>query len=539
MLPKQQLRYAVSVALALAGLASCVPGRAAASLEQDPIKVLRQQAEQLERLAAWDKACDFYEEILRLDRNQPQVRARYRHCLRRFYQVRRYRDPSYRREVLSLKYPQALDLYGLVMRSLLSSSLDRHEVGPGDVYRKGLEELRWALGDPTFCQEYLPGVPPETIRTFRAQLLRNWGLSGQLTRQQVKERVRDVAMAALQTLNLPATTTVMEFTCGGCYAFDEYTVYLTPTQLRELCDSIKGRYVGVGLRLGVQDNRLIIADVLANSPAAENGVMPGDQIVSIDKKAGAALNPEMAMDLLEGETGTMIELVIDSPSMGPRTLMLTRRPLFVPSVISDMKPGGVGYIQVACFQETTVQEIDTALLHLVKADMKSLILDLRGNGGGLVEAAIETARRFLPSGVIVSTQHQDPRQNMVYQARNPAALTLPLVVLVDGDTASAAEVLAGALKDNRRARVVGQATFGKGCSQGLLKLPAGPGGVPTGAIRVTVARLFSPSGVPYTGRGVVPHLVTPRRLMPDSLDDTDNQLAVARVEAVRLVDVPR
>src|SRR5207302_1152257 len=146
--------------------------------------------------------------------------------------------------------------------------------------------------------------------------------------------------------------------------------------------------------------------------------------------------------------------------------------------------------------------------------------DLRGNAGGLVEVAIETARRFLPSGVIVSTQNHDPRHNTVYQASNPGALALPLVVLVDGDTASAAEVLAGALKDNKRARLVGQATYGKGCSQGLLKLPAASGGVPTGAVRITVARLFSPSGAPYTGRGVVPHVVAPRRLMRDSLDET-------------------
>jgi carboxyl-terminal processing protease len=297
----------------------------------------------------------------------------------------------------------------------------------------------------------------------------------------------------------------------------------------------------VGIRLAFQEGRLIIADILPESPAAE--VIPplarDDHILSIDKKGTGTLTPEAAMDLLEGEEGSVVELVVFSPVTGSRMLVLQRRPLSVPSVAYQMKPGGIGYLQIASFQETTAQEVDTALLALGKADMKALILDLRGNPGGLVETVIATARKFLPLGVIVSTENQDPRHNTVYQARNPSALTLPLVVLVDGDTASAAEVLAGALKDNKRGRLVGQATFGKGCSQKLLKLPPGPGGVPTGAIRVTVARLFSPSGAPYTGRGVTPHVVAARRPMPVSLDENDNQLAVALFEAQRLLDLPR
>jgi carboxyl-terminal processing protease len=179
--------------------------------------------------------------------------------------------------------------------------------------------------------------------------------------------------------------------------------------------------------------------------------------------------------------------------------------------------------------------------------MKALVLDLRDNPGGLFEVAVEVAKRFLSSGVIVSTQHQDPKLNMVYHARNPAALTLPLVVLVDGDTASAAEVLAGALKENKRARLVGQTTYGKGCSQGLLplppvgqlKLPREPGGRPTGGLRITVARFFSPTGYPYSGRGVVPHLLVERHLMSESMADDDQQLAEARGEALRLLEMMR
>jgi carboxyl-terminal processing protease len=141
-----------------------------------------------------------------------------------------------------------------------------------------------------------------------------------------------------------------------------------------------------------------------------------------------------------------------------------------------------------------------------KDGMKGLILDLRGNGGGVFESSIDTARRFLQTGIVTSTQHQNPALNRVYQAKNPKALTVPMVVLVNGDTASAAEVLAGALKDNGRATLIGQTTFGKGCTQTVLQLPNTGGGVPTGGMRLTVARFFSPKGQPYSGRGVIPHI---------------------------------
>src|SRR5262249_27456854 len=137
---------------------------------------------------------------------------------------------------------------------------------------------------------------------------------------------------------------------------------------------------------------------------------------------------------------------------------------------------------------------------------------------------------------IASTQNYDSRFNAVYQARNPEAFAMPLVVLIDAETASAAEVLAGALKENKRARLVGQTTYGKGCTQTVVKLPPATGGVPTGGLRITVARFFSPSGLPYTG-GVVPHVLVESLMMPDTALD-DPQLTEARLEALRLLGSP-
>src|SRR5207302_8267350 len=135
-------------------------------------------------------------------------------------------------------------------------------------------------------------------------------------------------------------------------------------------------------------------------------------------------------------------------------------------------------------------------------------------------------------------QHSDPKYNAVYQARNPGALAIPLVVLIDGGTASAAEVLAGAIKDNKRGRLIGQTTFGKGCTQCILKLPPTPGGVPTGGMRLTVARFFSPEGLPYSGRGVVPHIPAEILLM-GSLHGLDQQMEAALLECQRLLDGTR
>jgi carboxyl-terminal processing protease len=524
----------------------------AAPLSPEKIRQLRKQADQYERQRDWEKACEVYERLLGYGRNLPELRERYRNALRRFYQVRRHsRDDTYLKDVLSLKYSQALRLYEVVLYNLLEGSLDKQKLNPGLLFRKGLEELINALADPVFCQAHLRGLRPEDTRVFRNYLQRAWGApAGVLTREQVVDQVREIAMKALSGLNLNATTVVMEFACGSCYAIDDYTVYLTPSQFRELADLLKGEYVGVGLRLAVVGGKLRIDEIIPGSPAAQLFRMQekmddppqprlyaGLVILSIDKKPAAALSAEAAMRLLEGEVGTQVELVVVNGQGVLDQVTLVRQPFVIPSVAWRMESGAVGYLRITSFQETTLQDLDTGLAELQKQGMKALILDLRGNGGGLFEVGVETARRFLTSGVIVSTQHQDSKLNAIHHARNPAALTLPLIVLVDGDTASAAEVVAGALKDNKRARVVGQTTYGKGCSQGLLRLPTQgllrlppkPGGGATGGLRVTVARFFSPAGHPYTGRGVVPHIPVPQ--------DPEQQLVRALVEAQRMLGI--
>jgi C-terminal processing protease CtpA/Prc len=414
-----------------------------AQAETASVRTLRDQAQTHERNGEWDKALSLYGSLIR-EHNTPEAQDRYQHCLRRYWQGVRHQDESYRKEVLSLDYGQALRLYSKIRDVLLDNAVDRKKLDPGRLLKKGLEELDAALAHPVFRQLHLPGRQAE-IQAFREHVKRTYVVREPMTRAQVERQVRDIALAAQDMLQLNTTVTILELACGASYAIDDYTAYLTPHQFRQLCDALKGE--------------------------ASDG-MP------------------------------------------------------IASVFTRLESGSIGYVRILSFQDTTLQELDEALNQLAKAGVRGLVLDLRGNPGGLVEVAIESARRFLAGGVVATVENQDPKFSTVYHARGPAVCTVPMNVLVDGDTASAAEVLAGALKENDRARVIGQTTFGKGCTQSLVKLPAA-NGVPTGGLRVTVARFFSPRGQAYTGRGVTPHVVVPRFKPDDMMAPGDYQFEVA------------
>ncbi len=209
--------------------------------------------------------------------------------------------------------------------------------------------------------------------------------------------------------------------------------------------------------------------------------------------------------------------------MRPRVFTLTRQAFFVPSVVDLQmldEQIGIGYFQLVGFQESTVAEMDEAVQQLQMQGMKVLILDLRGNPGGLFQTAVHVAERFITAGVIVATESQISTYNKTYTANNLNAWKVPLVLLIDGDTASAAEIIAGAFKDHRRATLVGQTTFGKGSIQYVVELTSVPAG-----IKITQARFFSPTGHFYGKGGVSPHMSVERTSMM-AFDEAQLQAAV-------------
>jgi carboxyl-terminal processing protease len=479
------------------------------ALPDGEVRKLIDQAENFEPIAKWEEARQIYE--LLLGRADPsfRVRDRYHQVLRRCWQTRRHNDPSYLKVVLSVDFGQSLRIYNIISNTLLDSSIDRKKLNSNKLFSKGLEELDAALADPNFLRQHVPDDKLANVPAFRAMLKKTWSAKPAMSAAEASAEIEKIALAGEVHLNLNAVVVTMEMACGACYAIDQYTAYLTPNQLRELAQAlVRTEAIGVGLVLTIRDNRIIVHDVVMNSPAdlAMHPVLAGDNLISVNKKPVADLNLPMVRELLEGPAGSMVQLEVQTPGEAmPRSMTLVRQRPLVPDVdVAYPLPqanAAVGYVKLSYFTDTTAQDLDEAITSMSSNGMKGLILDLRGNHGGVFQSAIDAANRFMSKGTITSVVNQDTNEKKVYEATNAKALAVPMVVLVDGGTASAAEVLAGALKDNQRAILVGQITFGKGCTQRILQLPKASGG------KLTIERFFSPKNVSYSGRGVVPHFI--------------------------------
>jgi carboxyl-terminal processing protease len=513
------------------------------ALPEKETRLLINQAEEFERKAQWEEARQIYELLLGKTDPSFKVRERYDRVLRRCWQTRRHNDPSYLKEVLSVDFGQSLRIYNIISNTLLDGSIDKKKLNPNKLFSKGLEELDAALSDPNFLRQHVPADRHAHVAAFRTALKKTWGAMGPLTRERASEEIGKIALAAEIHLNVSGIVVTMEMACGACYAIDEYTVYLTPNQLRELAQTLsRTEAIGVGLVLTIRDNRIVIHDIVEGSPAdrSKDPISANDQIISVNKKAVVDLRLHAVREMLEGPAGSMVEIEILTPGdTEVRSVVLMRqRPLVADVGFPILLPSpnsSVGVLKINYFTDTTIQDLDEAIAGLSASGMKGLILDLRGNHGGVFQSAIDSAHRFLSKGIITSVVNQDTNEKKFHYAKNMNALAIPLVVLVDGGTASAAEVLAGALKENDRAILVGQTTFGKGCTQRVLQLPKAFNDVPTGGMKLTVERFFSPKGISYSGRGIVPHFLVDDRDLASQANMMDPTLAKGIDELNRML----
>jgi carboxyl-terminal processing protease len=272
---------------------------------------------------------------------------------------------------------------------------------------------------------------------------------------------------------------------------DPHSLFLDPKRLSRLDESTSGHYAGVGIQMDVRDSGITVVATLPGTPAEQAGMSSGDRIVEIDGKATRGLTSDEALKTLRGPAGTPVKVTVERPGLAtPLSFTLTRREIQVnPVQHALLLPDGVGYVDLTVFSADAAVDLAHATDSLRSAGARSLVLDLRGNPGGLLDQGIGVADLFLDAGqAIVATHGRTPDENRAYPDRAPQRWgTMPLVVLTDSGTASASEIVAGALQDHDRALVIGTATYGKGSAQRVFRLQ-------DGAVKLTTALWYTPSG---------------------------------------------
>ena len=305
---------------------------------------------------------------------------------------------------------------------------------------------------------------------------------------------------------------------GILRTLDPHTVLLTPDVYEEMRMSTRGEFGGLGIVISVPDGHLTVMQPMPNTPASRAGMEAGDRIVKINDESTLNMPLSEAVDRLRGAPGSQVTVWIVRPGSwtAPRRFELTRAIIQIESVESRMLDDGIGYIKVENFQGNTYEDMRRALARLHREGLRGLVLDLRDNPGGLLEQAVRISDAFLRSGTIVTTSSNDPEQDDEKSARAQGTEPdYPLAVLVNGGSASASEIVAGALKAHDRAVVIGQRTFGKGSVQVLYDFQDGS------ALKLTIAQYLTPGDVSIQGVGIVPDIV----IDPMTVDRADMDLA--------------
>ena len=296
---------------------------------------------------------------------------------------------------------------------------------------------------------------------------------------------------------------------------DPYSAYLTKKEYDEIMISTTGEYQGIGVTIAPDDNNLInVVSPIDGSPADKVGIKTGDKIISVAGKTYDGSSIDQAVAAMRGKPGTTVDIIVLRGET-ELPLSITRANIVMQSVRSEVLEGNIGYIRISSFEDKTAGDFKQQLRNLELKGVKGLVLDLRDNGGGLVDSSVEIADMLLDEGVVTYTE--DRQGNKEYYKSAAGATKLPYVVLVNGGTASASEILTGAIKDHKAGKIVGTTTYGKGIIQSIEQLPNGD------AVKMTVMQYFSPDGNVIHKVGIKPDV----EIEALATDTTDKQLEKA------------
>jgi carboxyl-terminal processing protease len=461
-----------------------------------------ESAHTLELSGHWADALTKYDEALHEYPDDQALQAGFDLARLHYSLEQRYDDRSFREALHTMRPQQSLDLY-----TDLLSKIDAHYYTDPpwqSISQRGAAAVDIALADENFLRTQGIRVRGQQIEQLRAEIV-------QLPRRYRIATARDaaavasqIARLASQRIGLSETATLLEFTAAAGGGLDHYSSFLTADQLHDIYSQIEGNFVGLGVDLKADQGTLQIVHVIPHSPAEQSGIHDGDRITAVDGKVTKSLSTDEAASLLTGPEGSTVRVMVNSPGQAPHEISVRRANVDVPSLedVKILDPAtGVAYVKIPAFQKTTSADLEQALWDLHRQGMRSLIIDLRGNPGGLLTAAVEIADKFIADGGIVSTRGRSEQENFSYRAHRPGTWRVPLVVMVDGDSASASEIFAGAIKDSGRGKIVGVRSYGKGSVQGIF--PLGKSGA---GARITTAKFYSPSGRAIANAGVTPDI---------------------------------
>ena len=307
---------------------------------------------------------------------------------------------------------------------------------------------------------------------------------------------------------------------------DPYTRFVSPSQLKDEEIELEGKYGGLGMYIGDRDGQILVISPMEDSPAERAGLKTKDQIVKVDNDVVIGWTSDRVVQKLRGEPDTKVTVWVRRE--GEDELLsfeITREIIKLHSVRYEMLSDDIGYLKLTQFKHNTADESRNAVRDMMKKGMRALILDLRNNGGGLLDASVKISSLFLRDGMIVETKGRSERSNEKYYADKNYYLTnVPMTVLINGGSASASEIVAGALNDRGRAKLIGEKSFGKGSVQTLFPLTDGSG------IYVTIARYYTPSGKVIDHVGLEPDIEVKGDPDRDKSKDVQLQRAIAEVK---------
>uniref|UniRef100_A0A7C4AK12 S41 family peptidase n=1 Tax=Thermodesulfovibrio aggregans TaxID=86166 RepID=A0A7C4AK12_9BACT len=291
---------------------------------------------------------------------------------------------------------------------------------------------------------------------------------------------------------------------GMVNSLDPHSAYLTPEAYKDFQTETKGEFGGIGIQIGIKDGILTVIAPIEDTPAWKAGIKAGDKILKIDGQSTKDMNINDAVSKMRGPKGKPVTLTIQRDEWKePKDITIVRDIIRIKSVKFKMIDKEIGYVKIVQFQESTAQDLSNALKNLKYSGMQSLILDLRNNPGGLLQSAVDISEQFLPPRHLVVSIKGKGGEKMEYYTENlrPSYTDIPMIVLVNQGSASASEIVAGALQDWGRALIIGVQTFGKGSVQSLIPLSDGS------ALKLTTAKYYTPKGRTIHAVGIMPDIV--------------------------------